>query len=335
MFNLSQEFILEDKTFYKVESVELISSRETNSDTLIVQFPRWNGFSKSKLEKGMKVEWKAGYKETGLVSEFSGVITEISSKETTKIICRDKLYELQNQTMKRNLSGSLQKCIPEIYPDFQIQEGLSANLNIQSYNRSKAWALRQLQTQGIDSFFRFGKLQIQKPALLSVKEDILKFEKGFNIIDDEVSLRMNRPVMVKLLSYDPSQGTYSTGVFGQKGGEEKVFELDGIPSKDITKRAEQIFKEIAGIGLKGNFLTFGHPSVKHSEIIWFRDPKEPDRNKAAFVTKVEKNFNFSGASYRQRIHLDIVEFQINNFKELPDKYKKQIANPTKTKGKKK
>lgn len=331
MLKLVQELEIEDRTFYKIESAELVSSRETNSDTLTVQFPKWDGFTKSKLEKGMSVKWRAGYSKSGLVNEFSGTLTDISLKEPMKIICRDEMYNLQSSTLKKNLSGSLSSITKEIFPEFEIQEGLTANVNIASYNRSKAWALRQLQTLGIDSFFRADKLILQKPALLSVDDDIKTFEVGFNVIEDDLSLRMNRPVRVILQSYDSKEGKYNRGQYptstslNDRTSEEKLIELDGISAKDITKRAEEIFIEIAGPGLKGSFTTFGHPSVKHSEIVWFRDPKNVDKNKASFVTKVEKTFSYAQASFRQRIFLNIIPFKLNGFKEVPEKFKKKIA----------
>lgn len=327
MLKLIQELEIGDRTFHKILSAELSSSRETNSDTLTVQFPKWSGFTKSKLEKGLPVKWRAGYSKSGLFSEFQGTLTDISLKEPLKIVCRDEMYNLQSSTLKKNLNGNLPVIANEIFPDFEIQEGLSLKVNIQSANRSKAWALRQLQTNGIDAFFRAGKLILQNPAFLSVKDDIKTFEVGFNVIDEDLSLRMNRPVKIKLKSYDAAQGKYNYAEYGDSkmdGVEEKVIEVDGIPEKDMKKRAEQIFVEIAGPGLRGSFTTFGHPSVKHSEIIWFRDPKNPDKNKAVFVTKVDKTFDFAQASFRQKIYLDIILFKLNGFKELPDKFKKKV-----------
>jgi len=330
MLKLTQELEIGDRTFYKILSAELVSSRETNSDTLTVQFPKWSGFTSKKLEKGLPVKWRAGYSSSGLVTEFTGVLTDISLKEPLKIVCRDEMYNLQSTTLKKNLSGNLSVIAKEIFPEFEIQEGLSQNVNIQSFGRSKAWALRQLQTYGIDAFFRAGKLILQKPALLKVTDDIKTFEVGFNVISEDLSLRMNRPVKVKLKSYDSKVGKYYFGEYGNSSSngvavEEKLIELDGIPQKDMNKRAQEIFIEIAGPGLHGSFTSFGHPSVSHSEIVWFRDAKNVDKNKASFVPKVEKTFSFAEASYRQRIYLDIIQFNLNGFKELPEKFKKKMA----------
>lgn len=337
---MEQELEIGDRTFFKILSAELISSRETGSDVLTVQFPKWSGFTRKKIEKGMDVRWKAGYSKYGLISEFVGTVTEISQSEPMKIICRDRMYSLQSQTMKKNLNGELKKIIPEINPNFMFRtpketdkrgkeiETSSFKVNIPCCEKSKAWALRQLQAHGIDSFFRDNFLIIQKPALLAVTEDIKIFEKGFNVIEDSLVLRMNRPIRVKLKSYDSNAGLYNTAVFPEslKDAEEKLIELDGIPKKQIQQRAKEIFMEIAGPGLRGSFTTFGYPSVAHSEIIWFRDPKVPDKNKAVFVTKVEKNYDASAASYRQKIHLDIIEFKLNSFKELPEKFKKKLGS---------
>lgn len=332
MLKLVQELEIGDRTFHKIESAELVSSRESNSDTLTVQFPKWSGFTKNKLEKGVPVKWKAGYSKSGLVTEFSGMLTDISLQTPMKIICRDEMYNLQSATLKKNLSGKLDVIAKEFFPEIEIQEELTATVNIASYNRSKAWALRQLQNLGIDSFFRSEKLIFQKPALLAVTDKIKIFEVGFNVIEDDLSLRMNRPVKVVLQSYDPKDGKYNRAEYpptannlNDRSVEEKLIEVDGISAKDIKKRAEEIFVEIAGPGLKGSFTTFGYPSVKHSEIVWFRDPKNADKNKASFVTKVEKTFNYAQASFRQKIHLDIVQFNLNAFKELPEKFKKKVA----------
>ncbi len=204
-------------------------------------------------------------------------------------------------------------------------ENLKDKVSINCYGKSKTWALRKLQDFGIDAFFRKGILIIQKPTNLEAPDKPKTFGTNFNIIEDNLILRANRPIQVELKSYNPQTGTYAKAKAGDPKGELKTFEIDGISPAQIEQRAKEIYIEIAGPGMRGDFTTFGYPPVYHSDIVHIIDPEEQDKNKLCFVTAVEKHFDCVNAKFRQKVSLDIIKFNSKNFNELPAKFKTKVS----------
>ncbi|EKO53348.1 hypothetical protein LEP1GSC131_1055 [Leptospira kirschneri str. 200802841] len=150
---------------------------------------------------------------------------------------------------------------------------------------------------------------VQNPTRISPPAKKKVFQIGHNVIKDNLSTRESRPVKVKLRSYNIDTGRMQEATYTESGGEELIFDLDGISFSELKKRAEEIYHEIAGTGLVGEFETFGAPSVQHSEIITFKDPDDKLRSKDIFVDKVVKTWSAKNATFRQVIHPAVVKFK--------------------------
>ncbi|MDI7213771.1 late control protein [Leptospira santarosai] len=312
---MRQRLLIGGKILHKISEAELVSGRKEPHSQLTIKLPKMKGYDSKAFKKGDLVRWWAwyeGYKES---LEFEGKVVSISPKMPLEIVCRDGMYDLQLKTVNFHINkmtvGSLvNRCVggevncnvdPAIANEL-VGDDLAAG-------RRVAFVLRRLAKQGIDSFFRRGVLIVQNPTRISAPKEKKIFQLGHNVIKDNLSTRENRPIKVKLRSYNIDTGRIQEATFTEHGGEELVFDLDGISYSELKKRAKEIYHEIAGTGLVGDFETFGAPSVQHSEIITFKDPNDKDRSKDIFVDKVVKTWSAKNATFRQVIHTAVVKFK--------------------------
>ncbi|EMN89541.1 hypothetical protein LEP1GSC108_3589 [Leptospira weilii str. UI 13098] len=225
------------------------------------------------------------------------------------------MYDLQLKTVnfhinKMTVSSLVNRCVGgEVIS--KIDPAIASELvgDDLAAGRRVAFVLRRLAKQGIDAFFRRGVLIVQNPTRISPPAKKKVFQLGHNVIKDNLSTRESRPIQVKLRSYNIDTGKMQEATYTENGGEELIFDLDGISFSELKKRAEEIYHEIAGTGLVGEFETFGVPSVQHSEIITFKDPDDKARSKDVFVDKVIKTWSAKNATFRQIIHPAVVKFK--------------------------
>ncbi|EMM99157.1 hypothetical protein LEP1GSC021_4769 [Leptospira noguchii str. 1993005606] len=300
---------------HKIIEAELVSGRREPHSQLTIRLPKIKGFNRDLIKKGDIVQWWAwyeGYKES---LEFEGKIVSISPKMPLEIVCRDGMYDLQLKTVnfhinKMTVSSLVNRCVGgEVIS--KIDPAISNQLvgDDLAAGRRVAFVLRRLAKQGIDSFFRRGILIVQNPTRISASAEKKVFQIGHNVIKDNLSTRESRPIKVKLRSYNIDTGRMQEATYTESGGEELIFDLDGISLSELKKRAKEIYHEIAGTGLVGEFETFGAPSVQHSEIITFKDPDDKLRSKDIFVDKVVKTWSAKNATFRQVIHPAVVKFK--------------------------
>jgi hypothetical protein len=311
MFKMIQELQIGSLTLLGVKRVQLESSRKEPSDILRIYLPKYKGMKKNDIKYGDKVKWKAGYEESGLIEEFIGTVTKVSDTLPLEIVCKDYMHDLQLKRMKRNFASvTVRRLAKLVAPKFKsiIQPSIAGKRkrNIYCNRKSSAWALEKLP---YDVFFRHGKLHIQAASDVKTTDNIKLFQIGFNIISDKIQTKSEQPIRVKVRSYDEKKGKFNQYIFPKrwKTGEIIIKELDGLEYSTVKKKAAQIWYQLAGKGLSGQFTTFGYPSVNHSEVILVVDPYEENRSSEAFVNKVIKTFDVQEATYRQEVYLKVVK----------------------------
>ncbi|EKN89905.1 hypothetical protein LEP1GSC034_0997 [Leptospira interrogans str. 2003000735] len=331
MFVLEQELIIGAIKFPLVAETIMESSREIPTDVLNIKLPRYRNLKSDSIQKFAKVEWKAGYKQYGLFPEFCGYVLEVSQNIPLEIKCVDPFFFCQRKTMTRNYSNEsllafLNDCIhPQIKSDISIlirDEDIKKTVSIECAGKSARFALSILKVKyGVDVFFHDWKLVVQKAFVhtnlfeKSKNKRIQKsqnasasgspdpvgefpvFRVGFNIIQDDLNAREKKDIKITVRGEDPKTGTTYKGSYGT--GEERFFEVDGLDRAGAEKRAKELFMEHCGSGFNGKFLTFGYPSVTHSQVIHVIDLDHPSRTAKSFVEKVTKTFGMNG--YRQEI----------------------------------
>ncbi|WP_061230728.1 hypothetical protein [Leptospira weilii] len=300
---------------HKIIEAELISGRKEPHSQLTIKLPKIKGFDKDSIKKNDIVQWWTWYEGYPETLEFEGKVVSISPKMPLEIVCRDGMYDLQLKTVnfhinKMTVSSLVNRCVGgEVIS--KIDPAIASELvgDDLAAGRRVAFVLRRLAKQGIDAFFRRGVLIVQNPTRISPPAKKKVFQLGHNVIKDNLSTRESRPIQVKLRSYNIDTGKMQEATYTENGGEELIFDLDGISFSELKKRAEEIYHEIAGTGLVGEFETFGVPSVQHSEIITFKDPDDKARSKDVFVDKVIKTWSAKNATFRQIIHPAVVKFK--------------------------
>ncbi|EMF79558.1 hypothetical protein LEP1GSC188_0015 [Leptospira weilii serovar Topaz str. LT2116] len=300
---------------HKISEAELVSGRREPHSQLTIKLPKIKGLEKDSIKKNDIVHWWTWYEGYPETLEFEGKVVSVSPKMPLEIVCRDGMYDLQLKTVnfhinRMTVSSLVNRCIGgEVIS--KIDTAIANELvgDDLAAGRRVAFVLRRLAKQGIDAFFRRGVLIVQNPTRVSAPAKKKIFQLGHNVIKDNLSTRESRPIQVKLRSYNIDTGRMQEATYTESGGEELVFDLDGISLSELKKRAEEIYHEIAGTGLVGEFETFGVPSVQHSEIITFKDPDDKTRSKDVFVDKVVKTWSAKNATFRQIIHTAVVKFK--------------------------
>ncbi|EMO42524.1 hypothetical protein LEP1GSC186_4146 [Leptospira noguchii serovar Autumnalis str. ZUN142] len=323
MYTLNQKLEISNIKFPAITEVILESSREIPTDILTVKLPKYKNLKKDSIVKFSKVTWKAGYSQYGLLSEFNGYILEISPKVPLELKCVDPFFFCQRKMMTQDyhqkpLMVFLNDCIhPQIKSDISIivrDSDIKQTVDIRCARKSARYALSELKkTHGVDVFFHDWKLVIQKAykhtdLSFSSKKNKTQnsnrsqeifpvFRFGKNIIQDELTPLESKPFQIIVRGENPRTGQTYSGAYGT--GETCYYEIDGLDSQGAEKRAKEIFNEKCGSGFKGKFVSFGFPSITHSQIIDVQDPDDSSRSAKAFVDKVIKKFNKEG--YRQEI----------------------------------
>lgn len=214
-------------------------------------------------------------------------------------------------------------CIhPRIKSDISIvvrDADIKRTVDIRCSKKSARYALSELKkTHGVDVFFHDWKLVVQKafkhPNLTFAskgnqskpqkqktsesKEKFPIFRFTWNIIEDDLTPQESKPFQIIVRGENPKTGQTYRGVHGE--GEARYYEIDGLDSEGAEKRAKEIFDDKCGSGFKGKFISFGYPSITHSQIVDIQDPEDSSRSAKAFVDRVIKKFNTKG--YRQEIY---------------------------------
>ncbi|EKP12987.1 hypothetical protein [Leptospira borgpetersenii] len=314
---MRQRLLIGGKILHKISEAELISGRKEPHSQLTIRLPKMKGYDNKAFKKGDLVRWWTWYEGYKEALEFEGKIVSISPKMPLEIVCRDNMYDLQLKTVNFNIDKmtipsivnrciSAENVIPKIDPAIA---SVRLSYDILTAGRRAAFVLHRLKKYGIDAFFRNSFLVVQNPTKISAPEKKKIFQLGHNVIKDNLSTRENRSIKVKLRSYNIDTGRMQEATFTEHGGEELIFDLDGISYSELQKRAEEIYHEIAGTGLVGDFETFGAPSIQHSEIIKFVDPDDKERSKDIFVDKVVKTWSAKNATFRQVIYPAVVKFK--------------------------
>ncbi|AYV56127.1 hypothetical protein EFP84_11815 [Leptospira kmetyi] len=328
MLTLVQELEISNAKFPAVTEVTLESSREIPTDILKIKLPKYKNLKKDSILKFSKVTWKAGYTRYGLFPEFNGYVLEISPKVPLELKCVDPFFFCQRKIMTQDyhqkpLMTFLNDCIhPQIKSDISIvvrDSDIKRTVDIRCAKKSARYALSELKkTHGVDVFFHDWKLVVQKAyshpdlsltsktsgsnsqsgSTSSKKEKFPIFRFGENIIEDELTPQESKPFQIVVRGENPKTGQTYRGEHGE--GESRYYEIDGLDSQGAEKRAKEIFDEKCGSGFKGKFLSFGFPSITHSQIIDIQDPEDSSRSAKAFVDRVIKKFNMNG--YRQEIY---------------------------------
>ncbi|MCB1157704.1 MAG: hypothetical protein KDK45_09390 [Leptospiraceae bacterium] len=343
---MEQELKIANTTIHNVEKVELEASRDISVATLKVRLHVKNNDELPDIKQGDRISWKAGYKRSSesiskLIEEFSGTIVEISPSRPIEILARDDMFLLSLQKVKSDfpslpLSSYVGRLISylEKPPVLKIDPSISSlrvKENIYGHSvRYALWKLTDLK-YGCDVYMKgnalyienqFDKKDKEPEAMFSFYGDIIKDSikgKGFKGRKKSQLQKLSNEISVEVVSENVKTGRISRVKHG-KGKNVKIYYIDNLQTRALSKKAKEIYNELTGEGFTGNFTAFGFPSVSINDVIYLYDPLDDNKSGMSIINKIVKTYDVSAANYRQVIYP-------GKFTEPPVKPKKAKKRP--------
>lgn len=302
-------------------TVEIKSSWDKHTDTAKIIIPKRIGFKdingkkilpniiggvNPTFKRGDKVEIWLGY-EPKLQREFVGFISNVSPKFPIEILCEDLMWNLKQITIQKKFYSNvtLKKLLTDILPSGTPFEALDVNLGAIRISRKTVVEVFSFLNKdyGIETWARDGKIYSGFAYIPALRTDH-KFDFNYNVIEDSLNYVRDDDAKfkVKAVSINSKNKKFEIEV-GDAGGEQKTFHWYNAPLATLTKLANEALLKLKYEGFRGQFTTFGVPSVKHGDGASLFAPKITEKNGNYLIKSVEKKFGV-GIGYRQIIELD-------------------------------
>ncbi|MBN1499767.1 MAG: hypothetical protein JW982_06425 [Spirochaetes bacterium] len=311
MLSLKHELYAGKFLFPFLSEVEIKSTKESISDIMTVKLPKYKKLKSGDIQSGDKVLYKVGYNEHGIFTEFEGFVNSISPSQPYTIECHDYFGELKKtiitKTFKRLSSKEIISQLLINFPEIdksKISNGKFFN-RVVFKKKSVRWILNYLaKSSNYDVYFRGRKLFFcPKWDEASSQKDIPVFEYGKNVIDDSellFNISGSFDKITVLSEKTDGTGKVITATAGS-GKKEKKLYFEDLEYKEALEIAKTKLSELNYTGFKGLFLSFGFPSVWHSQKLKYIDDKYQEKSGVYSISTVEKKIDSNG--YRQKIFL--------------------------------
>lgn len=322
MRRLNSKIVIGDYEFKKVVNVGIQSSWELMTDTCFIEVPDrfYKNNKKVVIGDGLfkredPVTVWLGYDE--LIKEFEGYISKIIPGEVIRFECEDEMWLLKQKTI-RNYSKTnltLKQLINDIAGDKVRFDVVDANLGqFRIKNVNVVQVLEELKsTYGLTSYIRDGVLKVGLAYYGYGTEYDFGFQK--NIISSQLEYKRedDTKIVVKGISIMPDNSKYELYAYKDSNGviqvtteavegEQRTMPFYNLSLSELKEAIKRELPKFIYTGYKGNFETFGKPSVKHGDVAVLED-KKLERSGKYLIKSVEKSFGQNG--YRQIIELDI------------------------------
>lgn len=316
MFKLVSKITFDDgadlEPLQFVNNVEIETSWQTFTDTATLTLPfklKNNGEvitvgSSGLFKRGTKVKIELGYLPN-LVTEFEGYISNILPDSPLVIECQDASWLLKQSTITKSEKGADLGDFLEAVVDGVIEIN-AVEANIGAMRLTRVTALQVLEelkkTYGLVSFVRGG---ILRSGLAYYPEESAEHEIIFqrNVISSNLEYvnRDDIKIKVKAISILPDN-TKLEAEAGDDGGTTRTFFAYNITdTKALQTFADNELTKLSFDGYRGDFETFGEPSIQHGDLVTLKDNKFPEREGRYLVDSVTKSFGMNG--YRQSVTL--------------------------------
>lgn len=272
--------------------------------------------------------------------QFKGYITRIKNRIPIEIECEDEMFKLKQINAPNKLfkgsQYSVKTMLQELLAgtDYTVSDG-GAEVNIGDFrtqNETIASVLERIRRDGsLYSYFRGTELRcsgiVYYPQEMEVQE-VFAFQE--NIISD--ALEYTRKDDLNIAIKASTQQIKNTSAFNEDGSHKtertrievlvgkdgeitdpKSFHGDIISfpvftaktKADLIKRAKEYLPKVYYTGFKGDFTTFGQPTVTHGNAAIIRDRVIPERNGTYLIKQVTTTFGTGGLRQKIATHLRI------------------------------
>lgn len=312
--NMSAQVTIGDVYFNNVNGIEIQQSVTAISTTATVTLPRFfkqldGKFVLDYIKVGQSVTIKLGYIETGVVTEFQGFVSSISSDIPIKVTC-DEMYPLrQNNFIKSYKSVTLKALLADITqgtfikhydcPDVQLgkylidnastyqvlekvkeQLGLFARVNGDTLHLGFAWDWKP-------GFTKRHTYTIQE----NVKKNDLEYKR-----QDQFHVR----VRVKIRNAK-GKAEYVESGSKDKGAAVTTLDYAAANAADAKKVADSRLKKMVYDGYTGSISGFGFPLTRAGDSMTIVDHREPYREGTYLIEKVTITYDGDGIERKNEL----------------------------------
>ncbi len=317
MFTLQFDIHIGDYTLGLLDKVEIRKSVEVLCDTATITLPAaiYNQALsvEDKVHRGDKVTIRLGYKETGLVEEFSGYVRKISTDGgSITLECEDELYQtrksLRNEVLQNvTVQALLEHVIKECGLTLKLDNSYTWTYSQFAINYATGLdVLKKIQEEcGADIYIKDGTLHVHPPGAITGKEHIYDF--ACNIEKEDLTYRLasDKKVLIVVKSTMPD-GTVKEVEVGATGGEKvEVRCADPSPSA-MKQRGEAEHRRRTYDGYEGSITGWLVPVCNPSDSVIINDYDYEQKNGAYFVQAVTTTFSKDGG--KRKVELG---FRIN------------------------
>lgn len=292
-----------DLTFDFVHQVTIESHWEELTQTAVIMLPSSLKVDKNKLKnaipKGSAVTIKLGYESTGLTEIFNGFVSRVLPNVPLEIHCEDLMWKLKQHKVTENAKNEtfqsyLSKVLPYPVDCFEIKLPKFVVVNM-----TGAKLLNQLKEDyGFPIFVRNGKIVVGKQYDPSNKVKhifVIDNSDKSNIKSQKLEYKDENDVVLKVTAISNlSNGKKIEVEIGEDGGDSKTMNFFDLQKDELTKIATEYLKKLMYKGFRGQITVFGHPIVKHGDVVELRNDQESDKTGVYWVDGVTTEFGVNG-----------------------------------------
>ena len=245
--------------------------------------------------------------------KLDSIIEALISQATTDTTIYQSIRDELSASNVTVITGTATNNVSTDIGDFRTQ------------NETLAQVLDRLKKDyRIYSYFRGSELRVSGIVYypLDRVENVFEFQQ--NIVSDSLDYKRLDDLQIgakaysvqadELTSVNSKGGTITKGkrlstFVGQEGGEIRTIYVYG--AANVAELKEKANKELSKFyyeGYRGDFTTFGLPSIKHGDGAILRDKVLTERNGTYLVRGVKKNFGVDGFRQTATLHIKIDDF---------------------------
>lgn len=283
----------------RINSVKVVSSRKTLTDTATVKVPGAKRMLERALKAGDKVVIKLGY-DGDLREEFRGFVSSIAPSTPFTIECMDNMWLLMQEPVKAKSwkSVTLKQVFQylNLNATIEVPEITLSPFRIEKEVKSKAKVLEALKKEyGLDVYFRGEKLFVGLAYSEEMGSVRYRFSKPSNAKMDKLVFRSMDEVKVQLEAISIGKDNKKTKVtVGDEKGEKHTLHFYNKTEKELRSLATAKLDLFKYDGYKGTFKAKGQPSVVHGMEVNLEDDNYPERAGSYFVDGVTTTSDTGG-----------------------------------------
>lgn len=309
MYQMSHDITIGSYRLKLVESVRVVKSMDSLSDTATIVLPGMvMGKTidvEGKIAEGDKVRVMLGY-DGVLREEFRGYVDSVSAEGgSIKIECLDELLlfkrkSLDNKQYKKiKLSTLLQQVCNAVDKtltvdcDYDVTYDTFTVFNATGYD-----VLRKVQDEiKANIYFNDGALVVHAPYRVDGSERVVGYDFQRNIESSDLRYvrARDKKIEVELTIYQ-KDGKVQKVSHGTTGGEKVSRTSVAVDVASAKRMAREEYEALVFDGYEGSFTGWLLPAVEPGDVASLKDADYPEKDGRYYVVGVETQYSKAGGS---------------------------------------